>query len=329
MGIQKIATANLHPVDPKKIDDSPGPFCMSFGFEPDPLIRSIEAVGLINPPLVMQNGENCLVVIAGYRRIQALKSLRIKKIPCRVLPEMSRSAMECLLLNLYDNLVSRKLNDVEKGMVLNRLSLHLPRMEIIKHYMPLLGLPSHEETLRLYMALETDLGTEMKLSLARGQLSLQAAKMLLHMSAESRPHVFRFMDNIKFNMNQQKQFFDFIVDIAHMENMSIPDVLSESSLERVRSDSRTNNPQKARAVLQLLHSRCLPGLAEAEKKFRSLVAGLDLPKGVRIEHPPFFEAPHYRLELLFKQGRELKEKITHLHGIEGLDKVGSPWEGNS
>ncbi len=154
MGTQKIATANLHPVDPKKIDDSPGPFCMSFGFDLEPMIQSIRTVGLINLPLIVREGKSRLTVIAGYRRILALKSLRWNSVQCRILGESEFSPMECLLLILFDNLVTRKLNEVEKGMVLKRLSLYLPRTEIIKHYMPLLGLPSHEETLRLYMAVD-------------------------------------------------------------------------------------------------------------------------------------------------------------------------------
>ena len=55
-----------------------------------------------------------------------------------------------------------------------------------------------------------------------------------------------------------------------------------------------------------------PKLTAAEKKFQETVSGLDLPDGIRIYAPPYFEGPDYRLEALFQNGRDLKEKIEHL-----------------
>ncbi|MFH1294113.1 MAG: hypothetical protein ABIJ44_08305, partial [Pseudomonadota bacterium] len=78
--------------------------------------------------------------------------------------------------------------------------------------------------------------------------------------------------------------------------------------------------------LKLLRGRRFPSLVKAEKAFKKKVSSLDLPKSASIHAPPYFEEPHYRLEVLFREGKELRETINRLNLTEGLDKLGDPWE---
>ncbi|MCG2777614.1 MAG: ParB/RepB/Spo0J family partition protein [Desulfobacterales bacterium] len=162
MGIPKITPIESQLVNPNKIEDFPGPYCMSFGFDIRPLVQSIDKVGLVNCPLLIENKNAELTVIIGYRRIHALKTLGWDRIPCGVLSESEVSPLECLLLNLYDNLATRKLNEVEKGMVLNRLHSQVQGKEILELYMPLLELPSNESALLFFIKLEQELDREIK-----------------------------------------------------------------------------------------------------------------------------------------------------------------------
>ena len=136
MRIQEIIEPVKELVDIEDVDDSPGPCCMSFGFDLKPLILSIDTIGLINSPVLIESGQGKMTIIAGFRRVQAFKYLKRDEIPCRILLENSVSHLECILINLHDNLSTRKLNDVEKGMVLSRRSLYLPEYEILEQYMP-------------------------------------------------------------------------------------------------------------------------------------------------------------------------------------------------
>jgi hypothetical protein len=47
---------------------------------------------------------------------------------------------------------------------------------------------------------------------------------------------------------------------------------------------------------------------------------------VNIYAPPYFEDPHYRLEVLFREGRELRDMIKRLTLTQGLDELGDSWE---
>lgn len=323
MEIHKITQAL---VDLKNIDDRPGPYCMSFGFNSKPLLQSIKRIGLVNPPLVVENRQGEMTIIIGYRRIQALKSLGWNKIPCKVLSKSDLPPFECLLLNLHDNIAIRKLNDVEKGMVLSRLENYINRTEILEQYMPLLDLPSHEPTLVFFMKLEKNLEKVIKEYLVHGHITLGTAKVLLEMDIESRKQIFYLISSIKLNINQQAQLLDYLIDLSRIYSKSTPDILREHPLESICSDTRMNNPQKAKALLHQLRAKRFPILYQAEMTFKNKVLSLDLPKGIRINAPPYFEGPNYRLEVLFKHGKELIEKIKSLSSIGGLKELGNPWE---
>jgi ParB family transcriptional regulator, chromosome partitioning protein len=329
MNTQKIAKTELHIIDAGKIKDSPGPYGMSFGFELTPLVRSIKRVGLVNVPILIEDGKGTKTVVSGYRRIQAVKSLEWDNIPCRVLQESDFSPLECLLLNLHENLATRSLNNVEKGMVLSHLNSYLPLTEIMKDYMSLLDLPLHEETFDLFLRIEKELDENIKIHLARGHISLQVVRMLLEMDPVSRLPVFGLISKLKFNINQQLQLINYIIDISHITKAPIIELLKDQPLEKICLNDNLNTPQKAKAVLRLLRTRRFPSLTEAEKTFNKTVSKLDLPKRVRIEPPLFFESPDYRLEILFKEGKELREKIDCLFQTKGIEELGNPWDGGA
>jgi len=312
-------------VDAKDIDGSPGPFSMSFGFDLKPLIRSIEKSGLINTPFLIRGNNGNMLPVVGFRRILALKSLQWTKIPYVDLSDAGLSVLDLILLNLNDNLTTRKFNDVEKGMILYRLIPHVTRDEILRHYMPLLSLPSHESSLDLFLKIE-ELDTIIKRSIADGTVSMKAIGQILDMDHESRMNVFIWLKKIKFNFNQQIQFTEYIKDISIKEEKSITHILGGEKLVKLLEDKKLNNPQKAKHVLHYLRSRRFPLLTDSEKSFRKNLSRLNLPKGVRIQHPPFFETPHYRLEILFRNGKELKEKIDYLAELDRLEMIEDPWE---
>jgi hypothetical protein len=139
-------------------------------------------------------------------------------------------------------------------------------------------------------------------------------------------NVFLWFKRIRFNFNQQIQFIEYIKDISIKEGKSIIHILSEKRLLTLLEDKKLNNPQKAKHILNLLRSRRFPRLTDSEKTFRKNLSKLNLPKNARIQHPPFFETPHYRLEILFRNGKELKETMGFFSDLDRLESIRDPWE---
>ena len=309
----------------KQINEIPGPYCMSFGFDLKPLIRSIEKFGLINSPIVTKDSEGRVEVVAGYRRILALKELQWEEIPCRDLSHLGLSPVEFLLFNLHDNLATRPFNAVEKGMVLTRLDQHFSREEIQSDFMPLLDLPSHRPTLEMFLRLES-LEQPIKEALVNTIISFQTAKAFLDMDPESRTTLFSWITGLRLNANQQRHFITYTEEITIKEEKKVSELLKEEAILNILNDSKLNNPQKAKFLINLLRSRRFPLLTRAEYLFKEKTKGLGLPDGISIYHPPFFEDPDYRLEIFFKNGKKLREKIDALGKVNDLESLEDPWK---
>ena len=111
--------------------------------------------------------------------------------------------------------------------------------------------------------------------------------------------------------------------------MEIPDLLGEADLNSILRDTGARGPQKAKAVLERLRERRYPRLRRSREAFLAKVKRLNLPEGVTVSFDPYFEDPLYRLEISFREGRGLKEKLVRLSRSEGLSGLGDPWTGGS
>jgi len=305
-------------------DSEPGPYAMSFGFDLDPMIESIGRVGVLNPPLVdRENGKTRIV--AGYRRIAALTAMGAREIICMDLSGSGLAASEKLLLNLYDNIATRPLNGVEKGMALERLSAYFSEQEILERYMPLLGLPAHLPILATYLRIG-ELDDEIKASFGSGDLSLQTVRSLAEMDSATRAAFSGWFKKLQFNFNQQIQFIEYINEISSITNELPEEVLSSPALLAILEDQAANGPQKVKSVIDTLRAMRLPRVVDAEKGFQKKVRDLRLPKGTTMHHSPFFESPEYRLEIRFRDGKALRNRIDELSSIKNLERIQDPWK---
>jgi ParB-like chromosome segregation protein Spo0J len=320
---QILNTAVL--VDIKELDEKPGPFCMSYGFDLNNITVSIRTVGLINRPLIRRTRAGSIDIVTGYRRILALKALNWERVPCIEITDSGLSDKDLLILNMYDNLCTRRFNHVEKGMILNHLLMYYYTIEdIYRSFMSLLEISSRREADLLIKIKELD--DDAKEIVAREPLSIKTIESLLELEGASRILVLRWISKLKLNTNQQILFIDYINDIAITEEKSIHKILDEEIFSGLIKEDGRNIPQKAKRFLELLRARRLPVLTRNEKAFARQISDLGLPENVRIKHAPFFENPDYLLEITFKDGKRLKETINVLAGIKGLPNIKDPWK---
>lgn len=325
MTMVKNCEGNVVMVSLSEVPETPGPYAMSFGFDLEAMAASIDRVGVLNRPVVERDGEGKIQVVTGYRRLMALKALQRKEALCRDLSASRLPFQQKLLMALHDNLPTREFNDVEKGMALERLLQCIPGRDVTSLYMPLLGLPGHEPLLETYLQIRR-LETELKLALSRKQVSLHTVRQLLDMDEDSRSVISGWFLKIRFNVNYQRDFIEYLDDISHREGLSIRQVLSDDSLSVLLHDEKQNQPQRIKAVMDELRRRRFPALTRAERTFRNRVRALKLPPDVRIEHPPGFESPGYRAEVQFSDGETLRKRLLETAALQGLESLGDPWK---
>jgi hypothetical protein len=327
MGIKEISNIVPTLIQLEEFDEAPGLNCMSFNFDIERLICSIEAVGLINMPFVNRNREGRLDIVTGYRRIIALKAMKYARVYCRDLSGSGFSEYEMFLINLYDNIAIRRFNDVEKGMILKSLMMYISREDVEKHFIHILDIKNQRE-IDILMEINEFNETE-KRYIANGDISINTIRLVRGLDNRSRSVILKCISELGLNFNQQLQYIDYITDISIKEGKSIADIMDEHQFLLHLNEKDINTPQKARAILNLLRTRRFPFLTKNEKEFIKKIKRLGLPDGIRIRHPPYFEGQNYRLEIVFKDGIELKQKVCALARIEELNNIKDPWREDS
>lgn len=128
------------------------------------LAQSIQAHGLIHPPLVRPNGNGLYELISGERRLQACKLAKLEKIPVYVRVGSDSSSAEMALI---ENIQRVNLNPIEIAKALKKLidEFNLTQEELasrlgknrslLANYLRLLTLPQHiqESILNLHVSM--------------------------------------------------------------------------------------------------------------------------------------------------------------------------------
>jgi ParB family chromosome partitioning protein len=323
--MQKPSQSTPLEVEISDIDLSPGLFCMSFNFSLKQLKESIERFGLLNAPYVIKDSSDRYTVVAGYRRLLAVRELGWPEVACSVLCS-DFPPLEALLLNLYDNIAQRNMNDIEKAMVLERLNKYVTKEALMKDFMPMLGIPANRQYLDILLQMPK-LEEQVRISIATHRISLKVADLMMTLNSPDRLKINELFTELKLSFNQQWEVIQWIVESAGREGRTPQEILDDEALAEILHDSIMSNPIKSKTIVKLLRERRFPYLVKAEKEFKKGVSSLSLPKGVRVIPPPFFEEENYRLEIAFSQGKDLKEKVEGLSRLAGLEEITDFWKG--
>lgn len=306
------------------LDLETGPYCTGFGRPLEPLADSIQRVGLLSPPWVHRGRGEAWNVVCGFQRLRALLEMGEETCVCLELSMPHPDPVELLLIGVYDNLTTRGLNEVEKGRVLERLTAYLDETVVLRDGMALLGLPSRASVLSSYRALA---GAEamVQQAVASGLLSMKAFCLLERWPSPDRMAACDWIIKLRINFNKQYQFIELLDDISIEERITPQGLLQSDFIRSVLEEKGANRPQKTVRVLEALRKRRFPKLEAAEGAFRKQVSSLELPKGVRVVHPPGFEGSDFRLEVVFRNGSELRERVETLYHTQGLKALNAPW----
>ena len=132
------------PIKSIDVDDQLTNF--SWGVPADSLKQSIEEIGVIHPVTLVPLG-NGFRIVCGHKRIKIVSQLKIKEIPARIL-DLAPSDETMLMLNLSENQLHHHYSDIEKGLILFKLSeARVPEIRTIEKYMPMLGLEKSKKLL--------------------------------------------------------------------------------------------------------------------------------------------------------------------------------------
>jgi ParB-like chromosome segregation protein Spo0J len=310
-----------------KIDWHDTSCLITYGPLPHKLLLSIQTVGLIEPPLLQSKRNGRFRIVCGSRRLSACKKIGLDSITCRVLPS-SVEHQSCLRLAIYDNVAQRRLNPVEKSLLLAKMSDYLEEPQLIDEFMPLLDLERSNTLFNRYLGLH-NLEEVILDSLATGRVNERIAFALAKQEQGDRLAYFRLFEELPFSVSVQEELVETVEEIARKENLTPEEVLSSKEVRALRQTSKRQARQRAQEIRKHLQARRNPRLTSRRERFAREVRDLGLPSGVRLVPPPYFEGPKWILECSFERGEELASRLRHVAQLADQPKFQQIMESKS
>lgn len=296
-----------------EIDSAADSFRITTHTDLTALSQSISHVGVINPP-ILYGKHGTYQIVSGFARVAASGLLDRTTITARILPETVSRAV-CIQLAIVDNTSLRILNPVEQARCVGLLSTITEGTEHLVTVAREMGLPINKK-------MATDLKQVLQMppclqrGLMDGSIALPVALLIYQIGDPSSIEVLSaFLIELNLSLNRQREIFDWIEALSHLENQSVSQIMSDPDLVALRNDRNLDRRQKITAVRHYFRKRRYPNIVKTEQRYDAYHRNVKMPPGIVLTPPPFFESDTYSLRIDFKTLAELKQIRT------GLDTV--------
>lgn len=291
-------------------------FLITYPLNSEPLISSIERVGLLQPVFLRELPSGKYQIVHGFRRVLACRDLHFEAVEAWVYNLENLGDLEGFRISLLDNLAIRRLNLIEKATVLYKLfhQFGLEKQVVIRDYMPLLNLEPSSEVLGGYLQLY-QLEGEVQNYLVAEEIPLKLALELLRFSPEDQRQLVRLASSLKLTLNTFKELISLIEEIMGREDITLENLLDELDIPGILASSILPVPQKTEKVRKILKQRRYPLLTSLEDQLQEKLKQLRLPKEVLITLPPFLEGDRLKVTFQFRNIKELEKILMKLQEL--------------
>lgn len=274
------------------------------------LAKSIQHVGLINPPILVQKQDR-YIIVAGFRRIVAMQKLDHRHIPVKVMPAESQP-LQCIQIAITDNISQRKLDLMEISRALALLDACIGDRERLYAEAQNLGLSDSRHHIDKIIGISR-LPYSIQEGIYQNRISLSMAIELQGFDSSTGNLLAEIFTALKLNRNKQREICAHLKEIARREKCSTQEILLSEGVSDVLADNDLDNLQKTRILRLKLRRRRFPNLSLAEESFQHNLRKLNLGSGISLLPPEYFEGTSLKLSMSFKNETELKEQIEILN----------------
>ena len=306
------------------IDAKDKTFIYTFPVKIDELRESIKKVSLINPVILYEyNGKHR--IISGLKRILAVKSLSFDTIDAFVYESGSISELEAFLISIYDNLSIRRLNNIEKSKILNKLKKYynLKDEEIIKDFMPVIGLECSKKLLYGYFAL-SKFDNNLKEHIVIRDIPIKTLSLLASVSDEKLSLISEIVIKLNPGLNKIKELVRMVDEIIEKNDISVERFRLDLEMDAVLKNDKLTLSQKWEKIISSLRKKRFPMWSKIEKNLLSNVSSFNLPKNMHFRYPPYLEGDKFKIEAEFSSSDELKilgRKLIDISKTKELSEI--------
>lgn len=313
-----VALADIHP--------EVSPFRITTNDAVGDLADALNRVGLINPPILAYS-ESGYVVVCGFRRILAARSLAWNTIPARILHN-PHDPLICAYLAISENSIERPLNLIETSRALSLLESCIPDTEERYKVAGSLGLPSSPSLVQKIKPL-CRLPRSLQDGLLSGKIALSSALMLSKLDSKTADVLLKLLSDLKLSVSNQKELIVTIQEIAILEDVSAERLIQSEEIQEIVNSAEMDTPSKAGLLRSHLKHRRFPHISSAMDSFETMKKRLSLGENVSLKPPPGFEGNHYSIAFSFSslfelnQHKQTLERLVHDGRIRALFDSGN------
>jgi len=274
------------------------------------LARSIERVGILNPPLLQERSDGSIICVLGRRRLQAAINAGISAVDVRLLPEDVPES-EAFLLSFWDNLGHRSFNRACTAVVVRRLLELFPRDKVASDFLPLLGVEATGPRLERLWALG-GLDEHILKALASGRILEKTAVTLARLDPEERSTLMDLTESLGLNANKSAEVIDHLFDLSVPHEKSVLAWMRHDQVQTILQDEGCSRPERAARLRRLVRSWKFPVLAENERQFQEWVAGIPRARGIVVRPTPAFEDERCVIEITAESRGQVERILARI-----------------
>lgn len=280
---------------------------------PEALPSSIERIGLINRPILLEDSGGYLIV-SGFARIAACRRLAWSAVPANCLRADTPRHM-CALTAVADNAFQRALDVVEQA----RACALLARFFAAPHELiaagNAVGLMLNADLIEKLLRIH-GMHANLQSALIEGSIALPTAlRISAHPEPSAADGVVALLRQLKVSLSRQKELLDWIEGIQMREGISVADLLAEEPLARWRADLSLDAPRRASLIRQYLKKRRYPTITQFESRYDQAAKKLALGQGIELSPPPHFEGRTFSIKLDFSSSAELMKHAVEIQRL--------------
>jgi hypothetical protein len=291
------------------IDNGDERYRISNAFGVDALQRSIESIGLINPPVLEPTARGYRIV-CGFKRVIACLSLGLKEIECRVI-KGDPGEVDCLKIAIADNAMARGLNILEEARAVVKLWRVCEPEENLPRLAEPLGIFINMALVDKYRQL-FELPVRVQALVGEGVISLKPALELGRMDGKSAVAMADLFDLLRPTFGQQRELISSVRAISAVMDADVSELLEMAPISGILSDDDLDRKQKIRMVRCEIRRLRFPHMTRYETFFKDNLKALGLEEGLALIPPSDFESPVYQFMIDFESIEELQRKTDHI-----------------
>jgi len=307
-----VEMKSIRKIPLKQIDLSDETFSINFMPNLQKLRSSIEEIGLVHPVLLREKDDR-YQIICGFRRISIFNELGNSEIEARVFDKKEMDDVRCFSFSLHENLTTRGFNTIEKAIALDKLVHHfrIDPIVVVKTYLPFFSLEPHEKILKTYLSL-AQMEDEVKIYVLKEEVSRFNIRILSNFNSEDRRDLLTLFSLLKLGENYLREMLTLLEEISRRDQTRVRDIIHRPEIKTILSQKELTPSQRTERVKKVLIGLRYPRMHQMEEEFEKKRKALNLPSGVSLHHPPYFERKGLRIEFRLETLEEYRSIISSL-----------------